>query len=161
MISNTQVDRLGDRLRAGTITEADLRLLDESRRSFGDAYDTVIRIVREQLRLEPTGRPAKSTGSIVAKLARESIRLSQMQDIAGCRVVVTGVPEQDRVVASSLAVFPRATVDDRRNEPRFGYRAVHVIPRIAVGRSRCRFAPDCSTPGLNCRSGARTSSIPR
>lgn len=41
-ISKTQIDRLGDRLRQGNITEADLRLLDEYRRTFTDAYEVVI-----------------------------------------------------------------------------------------------------------------------
>lgn len=129
MISRTQVDRLGDRLRHAQIVDRDIRLLDEYRRSFGEAYERVVRVARD-LQLEPTGRPAKSTGSIIAKLQRESIRLSQVQDIAGCRVVVTDVLEQDRVVESLAGVFPGAAVVDRRANPQFGYRAVHVIVRI-------------------------------
>lgn len=127
MIGSTQVDKLGDRLRAGGIVDSDIRLLDQWRRSFGDAYATVVRVLRDQLRLQPTGRPAKSTGSIIAKLERESIRLSQVQDIAGCRVVVADLVEQDRVVEALVAAFPGAGVVDRRARPRFGYRAVHVV----------------------------------
>ena len=41
-ISKTQVDRLGDRLKKGNITEADLRLLDLYRRSFTEAYEFVV-----------------------------------------------------------------------------------------------------------------------
>lgn len=41
-LTTTQIDQLGDRLRAGSYTEADLRLLNEYRRSFGDAYNEVI-----------------------------------------------------------------------------------------------------------------------
>lgn len=74
-VSKTQVDRLGDRLRKGNITEDDLRLLDQYRRSFREAYDTAIGRIRNELSLEPTGRPAKSTTSISDKLRRESIRL--------------------------------------------------------------------------------------
>src|SRR2546422_4790511 len=76
-LSKTQVDRLGDRLRKGGISETDLRLLDSYRRSFAEAYECVVRRIRDQLKLEPTGRPAKSTTSIVDKLQRESVRLSQ------------------------------------------------------------------------------------
>src|SRR5262245_55602894 len=96
------------------MVDSDLRLLDEYRRSFAGAYETGVRVTREQLRLEPTGRPAKSTTSIVAKLQRESIRLSQVQDIAGCRIVVSDVIEQDRVVQSLAHAFPEADVVDRR-----------------------------------------------
>lgn len=130
-LSKTQIDRLGDRLRNGPPTDSDLRLLDEYRRSFSEAYETVIEIIREQLKLESTGRPAKSTSSLVEKLHRESIRLSQVQDIAGCRIVVNDINDQNRVVASLQSVFPGATVVDRRGNPSYGYRAVHVIAKIS------------------------------
>lgn len=97
-LSKTQVDRLGDRLRKGDITEDDLRLLDRYRRSFSEAYDSVVHAVRKELALEPIGRPAKSTTSISDKLRRESIRLSQIQDIAGCRLIVADIATQDSVV---------------------------------------------------------------
>ena len=130
-LSKTQIDRLGDRLREGAITDSDLKLLDDYRRSFGDAYDTVVRIIREQLQLKPTGRPAKSTTSLIEKLQRESIRLSQVQDIAGCRVVLADVVEQERVVASLHELFPKASLMDRRVKPSYGYRAVHIMARVS------------------------------
>ena len=74
--SKSQIDRLGNRLRKGDIEEADLRLLDDYRRSFGDAYELVVGAIQTELGLQPTGRPAKSTTSISEKLNRESIRLS-------------------------------------------------------------------------------------
>jgi ppGpp synthetase/RelA/SpoT-type nucleotidyltranferase len=126
-LSKSQIDRLGGRLRKGDINETDLRLLDGYRRSFGDAYEDVVREVSEKLYLEPTGRPAKSTTSIIDKLQRESIRLSQMQDIAGCRLTVADILTQDAVVAQLVGLFDKATVVDRREHPSHGYRAVHVI----------------------------------
>lgn len=129
-ISKAQIDRLGDRLRGASHTESDLRLLDDYRRSFGDAYRAVVRTIRE-LGESPTGRPAKSTVSIVEKLRRESIRLSQMQDVAGCRVVVRNVMEQEQLAASLTTAFPGAPVIDRRGSPSHGYRAVHIIAEIS------------------------------
>lgn len=126
-LSKNQVDRLGNRLRKGDISEADLRLLDSYRRSFTDAYEDVVGKIRDQLSLEPTGRPAKSTTSISAKLRRESIRLSQIQDIAGCRLIVPDVLTQDEVVAKLRGLFDKLIVVDRREHPSHGYRAVHVI----------------------------------
>jgi hypothetical protein len=67
-VSKTQIDRLGNRLKSGNITEEDLRLLDQYRRSFADAYEMVVGLIRDKLRLEPTGRPAKSTTSIGREL---------------------------------------------------------------------------------------------
>lgn len=126
-LSKTQVDRLGDRLRKGNITEADLRLLDQYRRSFTEAYEVVVEAIRTELGLEPTGRPAKSTTSISDKLRRESIRLSQIQDIAGCRLIVADINAQELVVQSLTTLFEHTTVSDRREKPSHGYRAVHVI----------------------------------
>jgi hypothetical protein len=128
-LSKTQIDRLGERLKGGSHTESDLRLLDDYRRSFGEAYEAVVQTIRQRGEL-PTGRLAKSTLSIVEKLRRESIRLSQMQDIAGCRVVVADVVQQELFVASLRTIFPGASVIDRRDKPSYGYRAVHIIAEI-------------------------------
>jgi putative GTP pyrophosphokinase len=126
-LSKTQIDRLGDRLRKGPLSEADLRLLDEYRLSFGDAYDATIRTIREKLRLAPTGRATKTPSSIAEKLRRESIRLSQFQDVAGCRIIVPDVFTQDHTTAILCDTFPETRVMDRRKNPSYGYRAVHVI----------------------------------
>jgi ppGpp synthetase/RelA/SpoT-type nucleotidyltranferase len=130
--SKSQVDRLGERLREAS-TELDLKLLDEYRLAFREAYEHVVRTLRDELHLEPTGRAAKSTSSVIEKLRRESIRLSQVQDLAGCRIVVRDVAEQNAVVASLRKAFPEATIIDRRAAPSHGYRAVHVVVR-ASGR---------------------------
>jgi putative GTP pyrophosphokinase len=126
-LSKNQVDRLGDRLRKGTVSESDLRLLDRYRRSFSEVYEDVVGTIRDRLGLEPTGRRAKSKTSIIDKLQRESIRLSQMQDIAGCRVIVRDVKNQDEVIVRLRESFDTLTIDDRRKSPSHGYRAVHII----------------------------------
>ncbi len=126
-LSKTQVDRLGDRLRKGNITDADLHLLDQYRRSFSEAYEVIDEAIRKELKLKPTARPAKSTTSIIDKLGRESIRLSQIQDIAGCRLIVADIVAQDSVVQSLASLFEHTTISDRRAKPSHGYRAVHVV----------------------------------
>ena len=125
-LTKTQIDRLGDCLRKD-VCEADLKILDSYRKSFGSVYGNVIKVLQGNLKLEPTGRPAKSTTSIVDKLHRESIRLSQLQDIAGCRIVVKNIQEQDYVVSLIRDAFPSVVLVDRRIKPNFGYRAVHLI----------------------------------
>lgn len=126
-LSKNQIDRLGDRLRKGDIGEDDLRLLDGYRLSFTDAYEDVVWQIVHELGLEPTGRSGKSTTSIIDKLRRESIRLSQMQDIAGCRIIVNDIAAQDKLIAQLKGLFERAFIVDRREHPSHGYRAVHVI----------------------------------
>lgn len=126
-VNKSDLDRLGDRLRGG-ISPEDLTFLDTYRRGFRNAYDSVVDRVRAELGLEASGRPAKSTPAIVDKLCRSSMRLTQMQDIAGCRVVVPDIPAQDRVISRLDQMFD-ATVIDRRVKPSNGYRAVHVVVR--------------------------------
>lgn len=112
------------------MTEADLRELDAIRRSYSPGYEKVILSIRSELGLEPTGRPAKSTSSIIEKLQRETIRLSQMQDIAGCRIVVADAPAQEVIVGALRRIFKQSLVVDRRARPSHGYRAVHVVAEI-------------------------------
>ena len=126
-ISKSQIDQLGNRLRQDFLSNADLRMLDDYRKSFGEAYEEVVKKIRGKLKLEPTGRPAKSTTSIIEKLHRESTRLSQVQDIAGCRIVVRDIQKQDSIVKKLHEIFPSASIMDRRVKPSYGYRAVHVI----------------------------------
>ncbi|MCX8005894.1 MAG: hypothetical protein N2688_13235 [Burkholderiaceae bacterium] len=105
-------------------------MLAEYRRSFRPAYENVVDTLRQQLGLEVTGRPEKTVNSIVAKLRRERVRLSQMQDIAGCRIVVPDIPAQVTTLAEIGAAFPSAKVYDRRSKPSHGYRAVHVVVHV-------------------------------
>ncbi len=126
-MSKTKIDRLGDRLKKGEITDDDLRLLDTYRVDFSEAFDIVAAAISEKLAVEPTARPAKSTTAISDKLRRESIRLSQIQDIAGCRLIVEDIGVQDSTVELLKTFFENVTVVDRRKQPSHGYRAVHVI----------------------------------
>lgn len=129
LLTKAQVDRLGERLKQGPVSDTDLRLLDQYRHSFRAAYDAVVATISRELRLPMTGRSAKTVGSIVAKLKRQNIRLSRMQDIAGCRIVVADLKEQEQTVATLRRLFPDAKTQDRREDPSHGYRAVHIIVR--------------------------------
>jgi putative GTP pyrophosphokinase len=125
----SQLNKIGERLRKDLATEDDLRLLDEFRLSFQAAYDEVFAEL-SRMGLNPGGRPQKTTLSIIAKLNRERTRLSRMQDIAGCRVVVDNMIDQDRVIDDLKTRWPDALVYDRRIKPSHGYRAVHVVVTI-------------------------------
>lgn len=127
--SISQLNKLGERLRKGQPSDDDLRALDTFRLSFASACEQVFHEL-SKLGLKPVSRPAKSTASIIAKLNRERSRLSKMQDIAGCRVEVENITEQDRIVTDIIAKFPDAVEYDRRLKPSHGYRAVHVVVDI-------------------------------
>ena len=69
--------------------------------------------------------------TLIEKLTREKTRLSVVQDIAGLRIVedIT-LEEQDKLAQRVAGAFDRATIEDRRARPSFGYRAVHVIVEV-------------------------------
>ena len=129
MATRSQLDRLGDRLKGGDFGESDLRTFDEYRRSFAGPYEHVIETTRRVSGLQPTGRPAKSTTSVIEKLNRESIRLTQIQDIAGCRLIVADLDQQDATVSRLQEALTDVATIDRRGKPSHGYRAVHLVAR--------------------------------
>jgi putative GTP pyrophosphokinase len=129
LLTISQLNKIGERLRKNLATEDDLRLLDEFRLSFQVAYDEVFAEL-SRMGLNPGGRPQKTTLSIIAKLNRERTRLSRMQDIAGCRVVVDNMFDQERVINDLKARWQDALVYDRRIKPSHGYRAVHLVVTI-------------------------------
>ncbi len=61
--------------------------------------------------------------------AEKTIRLTQIQDIAGCRIVTPDMLDQVLVVGELEYQFKGAIIIDRRDTPSHGYRAVHVIVR--------------------------------
>ena len=134
VLSRSQIDRLGSDLRAGAINDQNLRKLDIYRRSFEPAYVAASTRLKTMLtgttrfgRTEVSGRVGKSTLAIVAKLRRQTTKLSQMQDIAGLRVITASVRRQNEVVSGLLEEFPAARLFDRRTVSSHGYRAVHLV----------------------------------
>lgn len=126
-MSRSKIDALGERLRTLQPTDADLQLLDEWRLTFEPAQRRVMEILGGT-GLNPTGRSMKSTLSIVEKLKRETSRLSQIQDIAGCRIIVSNMDAQRSIVGGLEPLLEPARV---REVSSYGYRAVHLTTRIA------------------------------
>lgn len=127
VLSNSQIDKIGAKLRTGDVDADYLRKLEDFRDMYVRAYRHVEDMLENKMGVPITGRPSKSTVAIIEKLKRETIRLNQIQDIAGCRVLVGGLFEQDNLVEALLILFTNVEVDDKRRTPTNGYRAVHVI----------------------------------
>ena len=130
-VSKKELDRLGDRLRDSTVPSVeDLRLLEMVRPHYSAALDSVCKVLTD-MGLRPTFRQ-KNRETIVDKLRRETdMRFSRVQDIVGARVVRAMIlAEQDQLVNSIVARFPDNRMRDRRREPSFGYRAVHVVAKL-------------------------------
>ena len=128
-LSRRQIDRLGARLRESATAE-DRALLADYRETF---FETLLAVTFDLGRLgigESDGGRLKRPESVIAKLQRDSrIRLSRMQDIAGCRMVADDKVEQDEIYARLQAEFEIHRAYDIRENPHSGYRAVHVVVR--------------------------------
>lgn len=132
-MSKSQLDRLGERLReSATPREADRDLYETYRQSHARALSEVMGKLVQRAEEEPSSR-LKTIESVVAKLQRQSIRLSQISDIAGCRLIVSDTHAQEEVRADLRLVFPDAQEVDYRLRPQNGYRAVHLIVSASDG----------------------------
>ncbi len=127
----SQIRALGDRLRGKAAARVDdLALLQRLRSDYDAPLARAERIVREDLGLRATSR-LKTVQTIIEKLVREKTRLSEMQDIAGLRIVDDlTLAQQDEIAARIAEAFPGSVINDRRWKPSFGYRAVHLIVEV-------------------------------
>lgn len=126
-----------------------LEVLDNWRSSHAFPLNTFQTVLRNRARkLDPQATVAqrlKRVPSIMAKLQRQrSMRLTQMQDIGGCRAVLRDVAAARRLRDNYLrrpsnAVF--VSTKDYIQAPRdSGYRSIHLIYRYNSGRSAKRAA---------------------
>ncbi len=141
MPSRGEIDRLGEALRRGAVTGSDqvhdaLTGYDAYRQLVAQALDEVVSRIEEILPDMEISSRMKTPDSVIAKLRRTpQMRLSRMQDVVGCRFVVATLNDQDVAVSSLAGAFPTGRVDDIRQEPHSGYRAVHVIVKATSGDS--------------------------
>ena len=132
------MDRLGDRLRrSGTPDKDDGELFEAYRSSFDRAHHEVVGVL-SSLAVSVTDAPTiatrrKTLESTIAKLRRIRIRLSRIEDIAGCRVVLDGLAEQDLLLSRALDSLDIVRRRDYRLAPDHGYRAVHLVVRSTTG----------------------------
>jgi ppGpp synthetase/RelA/SpoT-type nucleotidyltranferase len=163
-LSRSAVDRAGDAIRRSMLSGApptpeNIAVVEEFRRGYEptvseiqrrltamenvyradpEVAEVVARLVADTGHEETTflfvsSRP-KTISSIVAKLARETTRLSQMQDIAGGRIVMPTPDLQDEILAAhhvSHDLYPVIRLTDTRQRgDAHGYRAVHLVLEI-------------------------------
>ncbi|AEA23386.1 RelA/SpoT domain protein [Pseudonocardia dioxanivorans CB1190] len=130
--SRKQLDKLGRRIAAAG------RLPVDDRDLFSDVIDYYqmlldrVALTLTEHGFRPTAR-VKTTGTLIDKLIREhGMQLTRINDLAGARIVIDGSRlDQDQAVQNICSAFldceKQPVVLDRRTQPSFGYRAVHVI----------------------------------
>ena len=121
-----EIDRLGEAMRQRDLTDEEVDLYNAYRDSFRPALTSVLDVLNDA-GAPPATEREKTIWSTVAKLRRSTARLSQVQDIAGCRVVVPLRRDQDELVERLTEAAPKWRLIDRRDRPSHGYRAVHLV----------------------------------
>ncbi len=135
-LSNSQITKLGDRLRCSDFSEADLAMLDVFRQTYSEIDEQAYLLIQSTLASitgwTSTKRKRKTQQSIVDKLRRQpKLRLPQMQDIAGCRIVIEGGSQVADTLGSLLtgAFGPLQWEIERKERHAHGYRATHIIAK--------------------------------
>lgn len=114
-----------------------IEVLNAWRRAHAGPLNTATMALRSKLRTiglpdAPVSQRLKERATIIEKLVRyPNMQLSTMQDIGGCRSVVSDRKAADRLAEQwqrHLTVGTIRRVDDYGAQPRHsGYRAIHVI----------------------------------
>ncbi len=137
-ISNSQASKLGDRLRDSNISDNDLTMLDEFRQTYSEVDEHAYTIIQNTLLTynertwTSTKRKRKTQQSIVDKLRRQpKLRLPQMQDIAGCRIVIQGgsqhAEDMNTLLMDAFGQNQWQIVSKNRHAD--GYRAIHIVAK--------------------------------
>lgn len=132
-VSKSALDRLGARIAASNaVSDDDLAELARVVGAYQDVLNGV-KVKLTELGYQATTR-MKTTGTLADKLRRETARLSQVQDLAGARIVVPDRSAQDEATSIISGALESAgctwRVIDRRENPSHGYRAVHLIVQV-------------------------------
>ncbi|MEU6132480.1 RelA/SpoT domain-containing protein [Saccharopolyspora sp. NPDC047091] len=121
----------------GELAAEDERIVRQWRALHSDCLTTtrnglgvhVMRVLRRDSTAQLVTQRLKRYHSIVAKLVRDKPRLSEIQDIAGCRAVLPS-PLLVREVVDRIGTARKLTVEEVRDYEATphsgGYRAVHV-----------------------------------
>lgn len=138
--SRSQVDRAGRAHRKGKEDASDVQVLENWRAAHGYVLNTFQNNLRKRAQkfgVPSVGQRLKRKSTLIDKLGREpSLRLSQMQDIAGCRVVFENVLRLEEFRSSVLASkkmkhvhvnLGKAREDYVTVPKKNGYRGVHDV----------------------------------
>lgn len=134
MLSKKQVDRAGDILRSDNITSESLDILSQWRTRhvypLNLAFNLLKRYTDKIGNNAIYGQRLKRVTSVISKLKRmPAANLSRLQDIGGCRVILSDY-ERLRKLSNSL-VKSKSILDNYKDYITYpksdGYRSVHLI----------------------------------
>ncbi len=118
----------------GAPPEDTLAVYDAYRSSF-DAHlrslvEAIIPLLEEFDVLSVNTR-LKQSKSIVAKLRRHRTTLSTIEDVGGCRIVVSSMLDTRGVIQALADQFDIVRLRDYQTDPRAGYRSCHLVGQLS------------------------------
>ncbi len=130
-VSKGRIDRLGNSIRDGSMSDDDYQVLRVMRQKWEDADTELDNELIELLKQDRVivFHRLKNIEGVKHKLSRSAFKLSRMRDIVGLRVIVPGGrDQQDEIVHQIMNGIncDRFKIIDRRTSPSAGYRAVHI-----------------------------------
>jgi ppGpp synthetase/RelA/SpoT-type nucleotidyltranferase len=138
------VDSAGNALAAGFAVDSDFEVISNWRSSHSFPLQVIKMMLKGRAKKADTkskplvSQRLKRLASIKNKLARETIRLSQMQDVGGCRAVMSDIASVNKLVAAfeeGLKKNPKGRHEYAKPKDyiacpkKDGYRSVHFIVR--------------------------------
>ena len=128
MVTRSQVRRAGERLRKHkTPSVADRQIYSDYRDTFAEPLRDVAENIGSFAEGAPVQSRLKRFETVVEKLRRSTSDLSRLEDIAGCRVVLPTMTEQQQVLDSIRSTWEVIREHDYQTSPRDGYRARHIV----------------------------------
>lgn len=133
--SKGALDRAGRRLReSASPSDEDLKLYDAYRASFGphlrSLVETTIPSLSDSVEIRVDTR-LKQPKSVIAKLRRHQTKLSTIEDVGGCRIVVDTTLDARHIVDALSGVLDIVRQRDYWEQPRDGYRAFHLVTQAS------------------------------
>ena len=135
-ISQKQINKLGKKFRDSIWSDEDFNFLEEFKKSYDQLLINNSSIISQKLNKNLqnfilVGR-LKRTKSIIIKIQRKNnygMDLTRMSDIAGLRVIVNNLSNQNKAIEIIKSVLNIDKIYDYRKSEQ-NYRSVHLITKI-------------------------------
>lgn len=132
-LSNKQIAKTGEKFRDSIFNQSDLNFLEDYRNSFNELLlncsNSLANKIKESLKKFVLVGRLKRIYSIIRKLQRKNnygMDLNRMSDVAGVRIIVEKILDQNIVLDIINKNFEVEKIYDYRNDTKL-YRSIHII----------------------------------
>ena len=139
-LSQKQINKIGKNFRDNVFEKEDIQFLEEYRKNFDNILinlsNEVSKSIKETLQKFVLVGRLKRIYSIIRKLQRKNnygMDLTRMSDIAGIRVIVKNIEDQEKVLENLKKNFKVEKIYDYRNDEKL-YTSIHLIIRDAENK---------------------------